>query len=256
VRKFLTNQRKKTFFAAPFVVFLLMFVLFPLVLLIINSFSGTIDMRDMSILGRSLWVALVVVVICFLIGYPVAYILAMTKFKKANVVMILFIIPMWVNMMLRVIATREMLKLFIDRRSFGYGTLIFGLVLEYLPFMIMPIYVVLSNIDKKLVEASQDLGATPTKTFLKTVFPLSVPGVMSGFLMVFTPVVSTFFISSPNFLGSLSTMMFGDRINIAWEGLDLGTASLLSLVTLGILAACVLATNYLTKIGNRRGGIW
>jgi len=261
----LNNQRRKQLFAAPLAVFLIMFVLFPLLMLLINAFfyKGQFTFKffrdfftdgySLKVLGRSLWIAFIASMICILVAYPVAYILALTNFKKAPMILMLFIMPMWINTLLRTVATRDLMNIL--NIEFGYGTLIFGLVIEYLPFMILPIYVVLKNIDKKLIEASRDLGAPPAMVFLKTILPLSVPGIISGFLMVFTPSVSTYFMSQSQFLGSVKTQMFGQLLNAVWST-NFGKGSVLALVLLFVVGTSVLVTNKLTKIGNQRGGLW
>lgn len=260
---YLTSQRARQFFAAPFVVFLLVFVVLPLVLLFANALfeDGKFTFRfftefftdeySLTVLGRSLWVAFVAALICLAIAYPIAYILAFSNIKRAGIYILLFIMPMWINTLLRTFALKEFLYLFTE--NFGYGTMLIGIVMDYLPFMILPIYTVLSNIDKKYIEASRDLGAPPRKVFMKTVLPLSVPGIISGFLIVFTPTVSTYFISE--YLGNSNTMMFGELLNSLWRN-NFGKASVLALILLVIVLASVLITNRLTKIGNKRGGLW
>ena len=202
-------------------------------------------------LGNSLWVALAAAAICILIGYPIAYILALSKFKRAPTIIMLFVMPMWINLLLRTYALRQFTELFTSNLS--YGTLIFWLVMDYLPFMILPIYTVLSNIDKKYLEASADLGAPPRYVFLKTVLPLSVSGILSGFLIVFTPAVSTYFLS--DYIGNPNVRMFGELINSTMS-YNVSMASVYAIVLLVIVAISVLVLNRLSKIGNRRGGLW
>jgi len=261
--RLLSSNRTKQLFAAPFVIFLLMMVVFPLILLFIyaffqkGQFSGEsfskfwTDGFSLKVLGNSLWVALVAAVICIVIGYPIAYILALTKFKRAPTILMLFIMPMWINLLLRTYALKQFTILFTT--EMGYGTLVFWLVMDYLPFMILPIYTVLSNIDKKYLEASADLGAPPAFVFLKTVLPLSVSGILSGFLIVFTPAVSTYFLSE--YLGNPHVMMFGQLLNRTMH-FNLSMASVYAIVLLVIIAIAVLILNRLSKIGNRRGGLW
>jgi spermidine/putrescine transport system permease protein len=259
------NQRRKQFFTLPLLVFLIMFVIFPLCMLFINAVFDhghftlkyirdfCTDGYSFRILGRSLLVALAASIICILIAYPVAYILALTKFRAAPTILLLFIMPMWINTLLRTLATKDLIDLL--GIQYGYGTLIFGLVVEYLPFMIMPIYIVLKNIDKKLIEASKDLGANNFTMFLKVILPLSVPGILSGFLMVFTPAVSTYFMSQSQFLGSVKTQMFGQLLNAIWST-NFGKGSVSAIVLLAVVGVSVFITNRFTKIGNQRGGLW
>ena len=263
-KKFFNSQRTRQMFALPFVVFLLMMVVFPLILLFVyaffkdGKFNGTefvtfwTDGFTLPVLGTSLWIAFVAAIICILIGYPIAYILALTKFKRSYIILMLFIMPMWINLLLRTYALKELSELF--STNLGYGTLIFWIVMDYLPFMILPIYTVLSNIDKKYMEASSDLGAPPLKVFLKTVLPLSVPGIISGFLIVFTPAVSTFFLSE--YMGNPDIIMLGQLLNDVWTQGNISLASVIAIVLLVIIAISVLVTNWLSKMGNRRGGLW
>jgi spermidine/putrescine transport system permease protein len=240
-----------------------MFVVFPLSILFyyafisgggfsLNSFAKFFsNAGEMKILGRSLTVSLAAAAICILIGYPAAYILSQTNFKKANVILLLLIAPMWANSLLRIVATRELLYMLSVER--GMTMLIIGLVLDYLPFMILPIYTTLSNIDKKYNEAGLDLGASHFRVFVRIILPLSIPGIISGFLMVFAPIVSTYYITdylAPN------EQMVGNILNYYFSRHNYESGSAVAIILLFIVLLCVLATNKLTKIGNKRGGLW
>ena len=131
--------------------------------------------------------------LCILIGYPAAWILADNKLNKSAVTVVLFILPMWINALMRTLATAELFNM--AGIQLGKGTLLFGMCYDYLPFMIYPIYNQLKKMDKSYAEAAQDLGATPSEVFRKVTLPLSMPGVYSGILMVFMPTISTFAVS-------------------------------------------------------------
>ena len=146
--------------------------------------------------------------ICILLGYPAAWILANRELNRSAVTIVLFILPMWINALMRTLATAELFNIL--GVQLGKGTLLFGMVYDYLPFMIYPIYNVLVKMDKSYQEAAQDLGATPWKVFWKITVPLSMPGVTSGVLMVFMPTVSTFAISE--FLTNNKIKLFGTII--------------------------------------------
>ena len=181
---------------------------------------GTVNVDT---LVYSLWMALLCTVICLALGYPAAYIMADREFRLGATIVVLFIIPMWMNFLLRTIAWMSLLEdnglinnflasvgLPRLRLMYNSGAVLMGMVYNYLPFMVFPIYNVLNKMDFKYSEAAMDLGASPARTFLKVTLPLSLPGVVSGITMVFMPSVTTFFI--PRVLGGGNTEMFGDLI--------------------------------------------
>lgn len=171
----------------------------------------------------SLWMAFQCTVICLLLGYPAALFMADRKMKLGSTLVVLFIIPMWMNFLLRTVAWMSLLEdsglINTLLRSLGFegvqfmytsNTVLLGMVYNYLPFMVFPIYTVLNKMDFRLSEAAADLGCNSFQTLYKVTVPLSVPGVVSGITMVFMPSVTTFFI--PRVLGGGYTMMFGDLI--------------------------------------------
>ena len=181
----------------------------------------------------SIEVAIENTLICILLGYPAAWILANKDLNRSAVTIVLFILPMWINALMRTLATAELFNML--GITLGKGTLLFGMVYDYLPFMIYPIYNVLNKMDKSYAEAAQDLGATPWEVFWKVTVPLSMPGVSSGILMVFMPTVSTFAISE--FLTNNKIKLFGTIIqeNINSSMWNYGAAlALIMLVIIGI----------------------
>ena len=212
---------KRSNWALPYFIFLVLFVALPLLLIVLYALkdgSGGFTLSNitrffsdgdaLSTFAVSIEVAIENTLICLLIGYPAAYILANKDLNKSAVTAILFILPMWVNALMRTLATAELFNVF--GFTLGKGTLIFGMVYDYLPFMIYPIYNVLLKMDKSYGEAAADLGATPSEVFLKITLPLSKPGIFSGILMVFMPTVSTFAISE--FLTNNKIKLFGTII--------------------------------------------
>ena len=212
---------KRSSWSIPYLVFLLIFVLLPLVLIAIYAFQDgqghftlaniTRFFSDADSLGTfalSLEVAIENTVICILLGYPAAWILANKNLNRSAVTIILFIMPMWINALMRTLATAELFNML--GITLGKGTLLYGMVYDYLPFMIYPIYNTLNKMDKSYAEAAEDLGATPFQVFTKVTVPLSMPGVTSGILMVFMPTVSTFAISE--FLTNNKIKLFGTII--------------------------------------------
>ena len=227
-------------------VFLTIFVVLPLVLVLVYAFQDgnghfTLsnitkffsDSDALSTFAVSIEVAIENTLICILLGYPAAWILANKDLNRSAVTIVLFILPMWINALMRTLATAELFNML--GITLGKGTLLFGMVYDYLPFMIYPIYNVLNKMDKSYAEAAQDLGATPWEVFWKVTVPLSMPGVTSGILMVFMPTVSTFAISE--FLTNNKIKLFGTIIqeNINSSMWNYGAAlALIMLVIIGI----------------------
>jgi spermidine/putrescine transport system permease protein len=146
-----------------------------------------------NILIYSIGVAMITTILCLLLGYPAAYFLSRLETRMARLLVMLFILPMWINFLIRTLATVALFGFL--RLPLGEGALIFGMVYNFLPFMIYPIYNILQKTDPNLIEAAQDLGANPKQVFFRTILPLSVPGISSGIMMVFMPVISTFAIA-------------------------------------------------------------
>lgn len=212
----------------PYLLLLLVFVLLPFFFIIFYAFAKTTDsrlyltvdnfvnfVRDKDFLyslGLSLWFAFLTTVFSFLIGYPVAYFMAKTNAKVRNAIVLLITAPMWINMLLRTIAWKQILDdngpviWFLEKLGVSglhiIGTdfaVVLGLVYVYLPFIIIPIYTSLMKVERNLLEASMDLGAGKYKTFFRVSLPLSIPGVISGITMVFLPAATTLVI--PKYLG-------------------------------------------------------
>lgn len=147
----------------------------------------------LNILIYSIGVAMITTILCLLLGYPAAYLLSRLESRRASLLVMLFILPMWINFLIRTLATVALFGFL--RLPLGEGALLFGMVYNFLPFMIYPIYNILQKTDPNLIEAAQDLGATPAQVFFRTILPLSIPGISSGIMMVFMPVISTFAIA-------------------------------------------------------------
>ncbi|MDU2995225.1 MAG: ABC transporter permease [Clostridium sp.] len=224
--------------AYPYIVWSSLFILIPL--LIVLFFSFTIETPDgysfsvenytrlmnsqyAHIFYKSIQLAGLTTVACLILGYPVAYIISKISPSRRNLVIMLFIVPMWMNFLLRTYAWLPILGKngFVNNflANFGIGPIQFlyndgavllGMVYNFLPFMVLPIFTILSKMDQSLIDAASDLGATRKQIFTKVVFPLSLPGVLSGITMVFMPAVSTFVISS--LLGGGQYMLLGNLI--------------------------------------------
>jgi len=236
----------RKYWSLPYVIFLVIFAVLPLFLVAVYAFkdgSGNFSLAnftrffsDRDALGTfavSIEIAVENTLICLLLGYPAAWILANKKYNKGAVTVILFILPMWVNALMRTLATAELFN--VMGVELGKGTLLYGMVYDYLPFMVYPIYNVLSKMDKSYAEAAADLGANGWEVFWKVTIPLSKPGIISGIMMVFMPTVSTFAISE--FLTNNKIKLFGTIIqeNINSSMWNYGAAlSLIMLLIIGL----------------------
>ncbi len=278
-------KNKRSLFAIPYVVWMALFVVIPIVIMLVYSlttaasdageglhltfenFTGMFDY--VTVFGRSFWLAIIATVVCLLIGYPVSYLMAKEGPGFQRVAMALIMLPMWINFLLRTYAWMSILEnngllnqLFqkiglislynhITGSDVEYfqmirtpGAVVLGMVYNYLPFMILPIYSVLCKMDNSLIEAAQDLGAGAGEVFRRVTLPLSLPGVLSGVTMVFVPSVSTFAIS--RLLGGGTSMMLGDLIENQFLGgaynPHLGAA--ISMVMMVIVLICMLVMNH------------
>lgn len=233
--------------AWPYVLFLVLFVVLPLLLILyysLTTLDGSFTLRNfvkffthseaINTFLYSVVIAVFNTIICLLIGYPAAYIMAMAEYRTPKVMAMLFILPMWINFLLRTVATVELFNML--GLPLGEGALLFGLCYDYLPFMIYPIFNTLQKMDKSLIEAAQDLGANRLKVFGKVIIPLSMPGVYSGIIMVFMPTVSTFAIAE--LLTHNNIKLFGSLIQDYITTSDLlnygATLSLILLIIIGI----------------------
>ena len=271
-------KNKQAPLAIPYVIWMAIFVVAPIVMVVLYAFStaeGSFTLSNFSaigdyavVFGRSFRLALIATAICLLIGYPVSYIMSREGEKFQRVAMVLIMLPMWMNFLLRTYSWISILEnngllnqLF---RSIGLidlynsvmgtdiqyfrmigtsGAVVLGMVYNYLPFMILPIYSVIIKLDKSLIEAARDLGANSFNVFRRVILPLSLPGVLSGITMVFVPSVSTFAISK--MLGGGTQMMLGDLIEQQFLGgaynPQLGAA--ISLVMMVIVVVCMWVMN-------------
>ena len=257
--KFFSSRKSWTL---PYLIFSLIFVVLPLLLIVIYAFTddnGSFTLQnfhkfmehaeDVNTFIYSIGIAALTTIVCILLGYPAAYILAQSKMRYANTIVMLFILPMWVNILVRTLATVALFD-FADI-PLGEGALLFGMVYNFIPFMVYPIYNTLQKMDRSYIEAAEDLGASPWKVFTKTILPLSMPGVASGVLMVFMPTISTFAISELLTMNNIK--LFGTTIqeNINNSMWNYGAAlSLIMLVLIG--ASTLLASD---DNGQEKGGV-
>ena len=264
--------------AIPYVIWMALFVVAPIVLVVVYAFSndlGGFTLENFSrmgtyavVFGRSFKLALIATFICLLIGYPVSYAMSREGEKFQRAAMVLIMLPMWINFLLRTYSWMSILEnngllnqvfqktglLRLYNGLFGtnldyfpmmntQGAVVLGMVYNYLPFMILPIYSVIVKLDGSLVEAARDLGADGFNVFRRVILPLSLPGVLSGITMVFVPSVSTFAISK--MLGGGTEHLLGDLIEQQFLGgaynPQLGAA--ISLVMMVIVVVCMVVMN-------------
>ena len=270
------TKMKTKLLSAPYLVWMALFTIIPLGVVLYyaltDSITGAFTLANLANIGnyipifwRSIWYAIVASLICLLIGYPVAYTIAQTKPTTQKILYMLIMLPMCMSFLLRTLAWVGLLQdtgiinKFLGNFGIGplplirnSGAVIMGMVYNYLPYMIMPLYTVIMKIDPRLIEAAHDLGCNHRATFSKVIFPLSIPGIISGTTMVFVPAVSTFYISQK--LGSTSTTMIGDVIETQFKSAynpNLGAA--MSLVMMVIIFVCIGIMNHFADKDSEEG---
>lgn len=245
MNKWLNFIGQRRVWAVPYAIIMLIFIVAPLLLVCYFSFVDengfTLRYFEKFFLATdslntfiySIGIAMITTIACIVIGYPAAFFMADKQFSTPKVMVVLFILPMWINLLLRTLATValfDFLHLDLDESA-----LIFGMVYNFLPFMIYPIYNTLQKLDHSLVEAAKDLGAKPLRVFTDVILPLSMPGVYSGIVMVFMPTISTFAVAELLTMNNIK--LFGTVIqeNINAGLLNYGSAlSLVLLIIIGL----------------------
>lgn len=255
---------KRSTWAMPYVIFMLLFVVMPLLMIAVYAFQDADgnftfanfiefagESETINTFVYSIEIAIINTVVCLLLGYPVAYILSNKNLNSSSITIVLFILPMWINMLVRTLATVALFDFI--RVPLGEGALIFGMAYNFLPFMIYPIYNTMQKMDRSYIEAAQDLGANPIKVFTKVTVPLSMPGVTSGIMMVFMPTISTFAISE--LLTMNKVKLFGTSIqeNINNGMWNYGAA--LALIMLVIIGITMLYTDDSETQNEEKGGL-
>ncbi len=271
-------RNKRSWFAVPYVVWMALFVVIPIVIMAVYAVTaadpatGELQLTGANFTGmgaylsvflRSFWLAVVATLVCLLIGYPVSCWMAREGVRFQRLAMALIMLPMWMNFLLRTYSWMSILEnngllnqlfrkvgllnlLGVDHIQLigTSGAVVLGMVYNYLPFMILPIYSVIVKLDGSLIEAARDLGADGVRVFRRVIFPLSLPGILSGVTMVFVPSVSTFAISS--LLGGGKQTMLGDLIELQFLGgaynPHLGAA--ISMVMMVIVVVCMVVMNH------------
>ena len=270
------KKNKSILLSTPYILWMLLFTLIPLGVVgyyaLTDVETGVFTLKNMEnlllympALWRSILYSLISAVICLLIGYPVAYFMAQCKPTTQKFLYMLVMLPMCMSFLLRTLAWVGLLQdtgiinTFLAKLGFPHGegepvvrlirtpgAVILGMVYNYLPYMILPLYSIIMKIDNRLIEAAEDLGCNGVKVFSKVILPLSMPGILTGMTMVFVPAVSTFYIS--NKMGSTETVLIGDIIERQFkQGDNANMGAALSLLLMLLVFIC-------TGIINRFGG--
>lgn len=254
--------------ASPYLVWSAIFIIVPLIFVLIYSVTdgnGNFTLEYISDIGKykdvmlnSIWLGFIATVISLVIAYPLAYIMARTTANVQRTMMILVMLPMWMNLLIR---TYSMMIIMQDTGIINsvlsrlglpalhmintQGAVVLGMVYNYIPYMILPLYSIMAKMDMNLIEAAGDLGANKLVTFKDIILPLTLPGIASGFTMVFVPSVSTFYISKK--LGGNTFSLIGDVIEMQFKSANnynLGAA--LSLVLMVLIIICMMVMNRFT----------
>lgn len=236
----------------PYTLFIICFVIIPVFFIVYYAFTNKggeftfenltkflSDSTNINVLLISFVYAILTTVICLIIGYPLAMILANKKYNKSAVLVMLFIMPMWINFIIRTSATRDVLNwIGLSTGEHSYLTTIIGLVYNYLPFVILPLYTTMLKMDRSQIEASQDLGANSVQTFVKVVIPMTMPGIVSAATMVFMPTISSYVIS--DILSEYNVVLFGSYIDLYFNQADWNFGSFMALIMLLLIGVSVL----------------
>ena len=260
--------------AAPFAVWMALFTVIPLGIVLWFAFtdgSGNFTLSNLSSIvdyagtfGISIALGAVATVICLVLAFPLAYTISRAQGRMQQTMVMIIMLPMWMNFLLRTYAWMSILENngFINQllRLIGLlpegqsltlintnGAVILGMVYNFLPFMVLPLYSVMAKIDNSVIEAAQDLGSNILQVFRKVIIPLSVPGMLSGITMVFVPAVSTFVITK--LLGGSKTLMIGDTIETMFigQGADYHVGATLSLVLMVMILICMAVTGMVVQ---------
>lgn len=277
------NNKKNVY---PYLAWMGLFIIVPLILILyfafttgdslsfseftwsLDNFKRFFTPTYLKVLGRSVNLALISTVLSLLVGYPLAYIISKEDPKRRNILVLALVIPMWMNFLLRTYAWLTLLgrnglinsfltKLGLPNINFMYNNkaVLLGMVYNFLPFMVLPIYSIMVKIEGNLVEAAEDLGADRLTVFKKVIFPLSLPGVITGITMVFIPAVSTFVIS--DLLGGSKYNLIGNIIEqqFRWTG-NWHFGSAMSIILMIFILIIMALTARFDKDREGGGGLW
>ena len=263
----------------PYGVFMVLFVIFPLLLIFYFAFTdangnftlnnwGTIfsEPSNWKVIGLTFLIAAITTLICLVIAYPIAYLLSNKKYNKNVVLVYIFLLPMWINFVIRTIGLKALINglsqavLGVDlTASYPYVAIVIGMVYDYLPFAILPLYNQMLKMDKNQIEAAADLGANPAQVFVKNIIPMTIPGIVSACMMTFMPTMSSYVIANKmsennvQITGNLIEQWFGPNVS----AISNHVGSTLSLVMLAIIGITLVIEKTVTrKDDSRKAGIW
>ena len=263
----------------PYGVFMVLFVVFPLLLIVYFAFTdangaftfnnwATIfsEGHNWKVIGSTFIIAAITTVLCVVIAYPIAYLLSNKKYNKNKVLVYIFLLPMWINFVIRTIGLKALINGMSQTMigadltaSHPYLSIVIGMVYDYLPFAILPLYNQMLKMDKNQIEAAADLGANPAQVFIKNIIPMTVPGIVSACMMTFMPTMSSYVIankmseSNVQIIGNLIEQWFGSNVS----AISNHVGSTLSLVMLAIIGISLIFEKSLTrKDDSRKAGIW
>ena len=260
---------KRKHLSIPYTLFIICFVIIPVFFIIYYAFTNKggefsfdnltkflSDSTNIDVLLISFVYAILTTVICLIIGYPLAMVLANKKYNKSTVLVTLFIMPMWINFIIRTSATRDVLNwIGLSTGEYSYLTTIIGLVYNYLPFVILPLYTTMLKMDRSQIEASGDLGANSVQTFVKVVIPMTMPGIVSAATMVFMPTISSYVIS--DILSEYNVVLFGSYIDLYFNQADWNFGSFMALIMLLLIGVSVLISRkFSDEESGGRSSIW
>ena len=263
----------------PYGLFMALFVVFPLLLILyfaftdehgvfslnnwVTVFSGS---HNWKVIGVTFLIAAITTVVCLLIAYPIAYLLSNKKYNKNKVLVYIFLLPMWINFVVRTIGLKALVN-GISQAMFGVDltatypvfSIIVGMVYDYLPFAILPLYNQMLKMDKSQIEAAADLGANPVQVFTKSIIPMTIPGIVSACMMTFMPTMSSYVIANKmsennvQIIGNLIELYFGQNVSAISNHVG-STLSLVMLIIIGI--TLVIEKTVTRKDDERKAGIW
>ncbi len=252
--------------AIPYGLFLALFVALPLIVIIYYAFTN--ENGDFSVINLvnfftspnasgtliySFVIAIVTTLVCLLLAYPAAYILSRSNWQGRQVILILFVLPMWINFTLRITALKEILTLLEGNLAYyPFLNSVIGMTYDFLPFMILPMYTTLSKLDNSLLEAAADLGATPLQIFVKVTLPLSVPGILSGVVMVFLPSMTNYVVLDMLYN---STYIMGSLIGSYFSAYDWHGGSMIALILLLLILIFTALTDRFGGEETPKGGV-
>ena len=270
------NSLMRSISAAPHVFWAILFIVLPLIIVVFYAFTdadGHFDLGNITaltdyapIFGLSIELAVIATTICLLLGYPLAYFISKAPPKKQKFYIMLLMLPMWTNLLIRtysimalmdnggIVNTILMQALNLDEPVIKFvgtkGAVIFGMVYDFLPYMVLPIYTCVSKIDPRMWEAASDLGCTPVQTLTKVILPLSMSGIISGVTMVLVPSISTFYISQK--LGGGTFEVIGDTIERQFVTGALNVGAAISLVMMILI---LISISIMNRFSDEDGGI-